>query len=280
MKHPMITVIIPTYNRYDMLVEAVESVLAQTYSHFEIIVVDDGSTDQTPDLFHSAYPRITYIYQVNQGPASARNRGVRSALGDWVAFLDSDDLWKPDKLEHQVNALEHHPHYAIAYTGEEWIRNGKPVVQRNYQAKYSGWIYPHCLERCIVGLSTVMMHRSIWESVGGMDESLPAAEDYDLWLRLAWLHPFLLIDMPLVIKRDGHPGQLSHQWGLDCYRVKSLEKMMSEPLLISPLKNITRYELCRKCEVLIKGFQKHYKNEEAEYYKQLKESHMPAHIHF
>jgi len=263
-----------------MLIEAVESVRAQTYSHYEIIIVDDGSTDQTPDLFYSAYPDIKYIYQNNQGPSAARNRGVRSALGEWIAFLDSDDLWKPDKLEKQMNALDHHPRYAITYTGEEWLRNGKTVVQRTYQAKHSGWIYAKCLERCIVGASTMMIHRSIWESVGGMDESIPAAEDYDLWLRLAWQYPFLLVDAPLTIKRDGHPDQLSHQWGLDCYRVKALEQMLNEPLLRSSLKNVTRYELCRKCEILIKGFQKHGKTEEVKYYTNIKASQMPSQVNF
>lgn len=278
MKRAMISVIIPVYNRYAMLIEAVESVRAQTYNWFEIIVVDDGSTDKTPDVFPSEYPRITYVYQKNMGPASARNRGVRCAHGEWVAFLDSDDLWKPDKLERQVRALTHHPRYAITYTGEEWIRNGKQVVQRDYQAKHSGWIYPYCLARCIVGISTLLMHRSVWESIGGMDESLPAAEDYDLWLRLAWQYPFLLVDRPLVVKRDGHPDQLSRQWGLDRYRIKALEKLVQEPLLRDSLKNITRYELCRKCDIVINGFQKHGKIEEAQYYKQLKENYTPPEI--
>ena len=272
MKKLAISVIIPTYNRYNQVCEAVASVREQTCAPMEIIVVDDGSTDETSDLFARGNPDIQYIRQANSGPAAARNNGVRAARGEWIALLDSDDLWRPEKLAIQVQALASTGGYDICYTGEEWIRNGKTVKQKKNHAKYSGWIYEHCVRQCIVGCSTVMLRRAVWLEEEGMDETLPAAEDYDLWLRLSCRYAFLLVEEALVIKRDGHTGQVSHQWGLDQYRVKALQKMLKRKELSERQKVLTRVGLADKCRILHAGYLKHGKITEAEYYETLKDA--------
>ncbi len=264
---PLISVIIPTYNRRRLLLEAIESVEKQTYSNVELIVVDDGSTDETAQLGETTSPLFRYTRQENRGPAAARNHGARIARGEWLAFLDSDDIWMPDKLARQWQTLEAEPEFRAIYTNELWIRRGVRVNQRRKHRKYSGWIYPYCLPLCIVSPSSILLHRELWEEAGGMDESLPAAEDYDLWLRLSWRHQFRLLDELLITKRGGHDDQLSHKfWGLDRFRVRALLKMMDEPKLRDDWRELTRRELCGKCRILAAGYAKHGRAEEAVYY--------------
>ena len=264
---PLITVIIPTYNRFQFLLEAVESVEAQSYPNLEIIVVDDGSTDETSSL--SKKDNLKYIFQENKGPSAARNTGAIAAKGDWLAFLDSDDLWTPKKLMKQWDALENNPDCKAVYTNEIWIRNGVRINQCKKHKKYSGWIYPQCLPLCIISPSSILLHKKMWEEVGGMDESLPMAEDYDLWLRLSAKHKFLFLDENLIIKRAGHSDQLSIKWGIDRYRVTALLKMLNSPELSDELKELTRLELLKKSKVLAIGFKRHGKNEEARFYEKI-----------
>jgi len=264
---PLISVIIPTYNRYKFLLEAINSVETQTYPEIEIIVVDDGSTDETSSL--SKKENIKYIFRENKGPAAARNTGARAAKGDWLAFLDSDDLWKHKKLAKQWNALEENPDYKVVYTNEIWIRNGTRINQRKKHKKFSGWIYPQCLPLCIVSPSSILLHRKLWEEAGGMDESLPMAEDYDLWLRISAKHKFLFLDEYLIVKRAGHPAQLSTEWGIDRYRVAALLKMVNDSELRDDWKDLTRKELRKKNEILTAGFKKHGKPDEADYYENI-----------
>ena len=271
MKGYFISVVIPTYNRCDMLGEALASVNAQNSSPDEIIVVDDGSTDDTPRLFQCGNHATRYIRQENRGVAAARNRGVQEARGAWIAFLDSDDLWLPEKLTCQLQALAHHPASRICYTAEQWLRHDKPVRQKKQHTRYDGWIYRHCLGRCFVGCSTLVIRRDLWLACGGMDETLPAAEDYDLWLRLAWQHPFLLVDRPLTIKRAGHPGQLSHQRGLDRYRLRALLKMLEISELPEQEKEYTRVEAIHRCRILQTGCLKRSKIKEADYYAHIEQ---------
>ena len=224
---PSVSVIIPTYNRRPLVREAVESVLAQSYRGFELIVVDDGSEDGTVRELSACGPGITVIPQARRGAASARNLGVRSSRGKYLAFLDSDDLWKPRKLEIQAAFLDSHPELEICQTEEVWLRNGRRVNPRKRHRKPSGDIFRPSLELCLVSPSAVMMTRGLFELLGGFDESFPVCEDYDLWLRVSRDYPVPLIPDPLTIKRGGHPDQLSRStWGMDRFRVRALEKLL------------------------------------------------------
>ncbi|MBF0196735.1 MAG: glycosyltransferase family 2 protein [Planctomycetes bacterium] len=260
-----VSVVIPTYNRVGRVQNAVESVLAQTYSVAEIIVVDDGSSDQTMAALEK-YQGLTLLQQVNSGPSAARNLGARHAKGEWLAFLDSDDLWQKDKLAKQVAFSEAHPDIKWLYTNEIWIRDGVRVNQCHHHAKLSGWIYPECLKLCLVSPSSIMLKRDLFWAKGGFDEALWAAEDYDLWLRIACDHPVGYLEEALIVKYGGHEDQLSRQWGIDRFRVMALEKM----LYIKELKakpdwwELTRKNIVRRLGILAKGYKKHGKVEEAE----------------
>ncbi len=225
---PGVSVVIPTFNRLSFTTEAVESVLRQTVCDLELVVVDDGSEDGTAEHLRKCFPdpRLRVIGPENLGVSAARNRGARETSGDWVAFLDSDDFWLPRKLERQLQALKDHPGTVACYTEEVWYRNGRWANPRKAHAKHSGWIFSHCLPLCIISPSSVMISRAVFESLGGFDESLPACEDYDLWLRLAARHPVHLVPERLIVKRNGHHGQLSQSFrALDRFRIRALWKV-------------------------------------------------------
>ena len=181
----LVSVIIPTYNRWPMLGEAVESVLAQTAGDYELIVVDDGSTDETRCRLADYGSRLTVLTQRRRGVSAARNLGASRASGGYLAFLDSDDLWHPKKLQRQLDFMERSPEVEICQTDEIWIRNGVRVNPRRRHRKPSGDIFRASLELCLVSPSAVMMRRELFERLGGFDESLPVCEDYDLWLRIS-----------------------------------------------------------------------------------------------
>jgi glycosyltransferase involved in cell wall biosynthesis len=222
-----ISVIIPTMNRASCLMAAVGSVCRQTRPAHEILVIDDGSTDDTRDIVSAAFPGVRYHYQENGGVSYARNAGIRLATGDWIALLDSDDRWHHHKLERQARALQENPAYAICHTDEIWIRNGKRVNPMHKHAKKGGHIFRHGLPRCAISPSSVLISKQLLEDVGKFDERLPACEDYDLWLRLCARYPVLYLEEPLTIKYGGHADQLSRRyWGMDRFRVYALQKVI------------------------------------------------------
>jgi glycosyltransferase involved in cell wall biosynthesis len=261
---PRVSAIISTHNRKDFVLEAVESVLAQTYGDYELIVVDDGSTDGTGEVLKRYGEHVHYSYQAHQGVSMARNRGLELAHGEFVAFLDSDDLWLPKKLRIQVAFMDEHPEAQICYTDEIWIRRGVRVNPKKKHAKYSGWVYPHCLPLCIISPSSALMRRGLFEQVGTFDPQLPVCEDYDLWLRVASHCPVFFIPQRLIVKRGGHPDQLSQQrWGNDRYRVIALATILELGVLTPQMRELTIQELHRKVRVLISGYLKRGKKEEA-----------------
>lgn len=264
------SVIIPTFNRRELLQEAIHSVLEQTYRNFELIIVDDGSNDGTRDLVTSLSNTIKYIYQENQGPAAARNRGIQKARGQFVTFLDSDDLWLKDKLKVQIEFMKSNPEALVCYTDEIWIRRGVRVNPKKKHQKHSGWIFSYCLPLCIVSPSSVLMRREFFNLAGYFDEQLPACEDYDLWLRASLKMPFYFIPQKLIIKRGGHPDQLSAQWGLDRYRVKALLKLLENENLTPEQKYLVIEKIKEKCKILEQGFRKHGNEKEAIYYQQIR----------
>ena len=261
---PFVTVIIPTYNRREFLKDAVDSVLEQTYRDFELIIVDDGSTDSRGDIIKKHRDsRIRYILQENRGVSAARNRGILEAQGKYISFLDSDDLWKRDKLETQIDLVKEKKDIPVSYTDEIWIRKGVRVNPMKKHRKYSGWIFEKCLPLCIISPSSVMIKSEVFDKTGLFDESLPVCEDYDMWLRVSSQYPIVFIDKKLIIKRGGHPDQLSNRsWGNDRYRVEALLKFIKDNHAEERYKRSAREELMRKCRVLANGYLKRGKFQE------------------
>ncbi|MGE0084820.1 MAG: glycosyltransferase [Desulfococcaceae bacterium] len=266
-----VSVIIPAYNRSLMLREAVDSVLNQDYPDFEIIVVDDGSADDTPEMLASYGDKITVIRQPNRGVSAARNRGIAAAKGELIAFLDSDDLWLPGKLTKQAEFFHAHPEALICQTEEIWIRRGKRVNPKNRHKKLSGLIFEPSLHLCLVSPSAVMMRGSLFEKVGLFDENLPACEDYDLWLRISRQYPVFLMDTPLIVKRGGHADQLSAAPGLDQYRIASIRKLLDSGDLTEDQRVAAIAVLKEKCAIYAAGCLKRGKVDEAGYFRKLAE---------
>jgi len=267
---PEVSVIIPTYNRWEFLNEAVESVLNQTYRDFELIVVDDGSTDTDRKILDCYSGEIKVIYQTHSGVSKARNTGIHAAQGNYITFLDSDDLWNYCKLEKQIQFFSSNQDYQVCYSDEIWIRNGKRVNPGKKHRKYSGWIFEYCLPLCIISPSSVMIKGDVFDEVGLFDESLPACEDYDLWLRISAKYPIYFLEEPLITKRGGHRDQLSHQfWGNDRFRIVALQKILSDGSLSSDYRHKAISVFQEKCLILMSGCKKRGKLTESNYYQSL-----------
>ncbi len=258
-----LAVVIPTYNRGRSIRRCLDSVYSQTRLPDEIIVVDDGSTDGSTLGLKDQFPGIQVISQENQGVSAARNTGIGYANSNWIAFLDSDDVWLDSKCEKQLEALCHNPGHEICHTQEIWIYNGREKrLPLNYH-KRGGWIFPHCLPVCAISPSTAIVSRELLISVGLFDETLPACEDYDLWLRIASRHPILLVDEPLIEKHGGHEDQLSNQRGLDLYRIQALEKFLNNSNSKTEYKELARETLLEKGNIVIHGAEKNGNTEVA-----------------
>ena len=268
-KQPLVSVIIPTYSRGWILEEALDSVLSQDFQDYELIVVDDGSTDNTREILAGYGNEITVLRQVNKGVSAARNRGIAEAAGRLIAFLDSDDLWLPQKLSRQVDFFNSHPEALISQTEEIWIRNGIRVNPKDRHRKPSGMIFERSLGLCLVSPSAVMIRKALFDAVGVFDESLPACEDYDLWLRISCRYPVHLIDTPLIVKRGGHADQLSKAPGLDKFRIHSLKNIIENGPLTDSQHRAAVHTLQDKCAIYAGGCRKRGKEAEAESYDAL-----------
>jgi glycosyltransferase involved in cell wall biosynthesis len=266
---PLVSVILPTYNRAAWAAEAVDSVLRQKGTTFELIVVDDGSSDETPRVLAAYGDRLQLLRLTHGGVSRARNRGVVASRGDLLAFLDSDDLWQPGKLAAQVAFMEAHPELAICQTEEIWVRNGRRVNPRQRHRKTAGMFFERSLELCLVSPSAVMMRRSLFEAFGGFDESLPACEDYDLWLRIGCRHPVGLIDAPLVVKRGGHADQLSRMPGLDRFRIRAIARLLAAGTLTRAQQAAAVSILRAKCRIYAAGCRKRGRMDEAKFHEAL-----------
>ena len=263
-----VSVIITTFNRRHTIERAVDSVLNQTHPADEIILIDDGSTDDTDQLIKTKYPNMDYIWQENQGVSRARNLGISQSRGQWIAFLDSDDEWLPSKLNAQIRLLKENPQYKICHTNEIWIRNGKRVNPMKKHEKSGGLIFEKCLPLCIISPSSVIIQRPLFKIYGVFDEDLPVCEDYDLWLRLCAFLPVLYESKPQIIKYGGHKDQLSQKyWGMDRFRISALEKIIQNPQLSAKNRQIAIRTLLEKIDIYILGARKRGKEEEITAYK-------------
>jgi len=260
-----ISVIIPTYNRKKYIKRAMDSVIRQSYKPFEIIVIDDGSTDGTYELIKQSYSssEISLEKQINNGVSSARNKGVKLANGDWIAFLDSDDEWFENKLELQVREIKKSKNFMICHTNEIWIRNGIRVNQMKKHQKYGGSIFEKCLDMCRISPSSVMIHRRIFDEIGLFDEDLIICEDYDLWLRISSKYPVLYLDSMLIKKFGGHEDQLSKNInGIEQFRIQSLEKILKTLPLKHSYFNSAKNMVLKKLRIYRSGLIKRNKIKE------------------
>ncbi len=250
------SVIIPVYNRPKLVRRAIESVLNQTRPADELIVVDDGSTDATPDVLARFIPDIKLISQPNRGVSAARNTGIRAARGNWIALLDSDDEWLPDKLEGDEAFIRRYPQYRLFQSEEIWIRNGRRVNPKAKHQKYGGYIFRQSLPLCIISPSAAVMERSLLEETGLFDESFPVSEDYELWLRITSKYPVGLDKRTGILKYGGHEGQLSTDEHMNFYRIRALEKIWAGGTLNREQTVWLLRELIAKLTIWINGARK------------------------
>lgn len=254
---PSVAVIIPTFNRRHCLGRALDSVFAQTLAPTEVCVIDDGSRDGTEALVRRNFPSVRYLYQANRGVSAARNAGIAATGSEWLAFLDSDDEWLPQKLERQFALLDSakgKPDHPLIHCDEIWIRNGVRVNPMVKHEKAGGRLFNRCLPLCVISPSATLLQRSLLDEVGLFDESLPACEDYDLWLRICSRFPVLYVNEPLLRKYGGHADQLSRRyWGMDRFRVRALDKLLSSAVLDTEQRRAARAMLLNKSEILING---------------------------
>lgn len=257
-----ISVVIPAYNREKFISRAIESVLNQTHKVDEIIVVDDGSLDNTLEVLDTFGDKIRVINQSNSGVSCARNRGVENSSFDWIAFLDSDDEWDKDKIREQVQFHADNPEILFSHTNEIWIRNGKKINQKSHHKKFGGFCFEKNLDFCHIAPSSVMIERDLFKEVGSFDESLVVCEDYDLWLRVLREYPIGLIEKELVTKYAGHDNQLSFGYSvMDKFRVTALLKHDDLEMV--------QEEIIKKCMILINGAKKRDNIDIQEEYKKI-----------
>ena len=250
-----ISVVIPTLNRINTLQRALDSVINQTYKPAEIIVVDNGSSDGTLKFLREQYPKITILTENKIGVSSARNKGIKKSINQWIALLDSDDAWHPRKLEIQTSMLDSAlKEYNLIHTDEVWFRNNKHINQMKKHKKQGGYIFERCLSLCCISPSSVLFKKNILDKVGLFDESLPVCEDYDMWLKICSSEEVLFAQDKLTYKYGGHKDQLSKSyWGMDRFRIKSIENIIKNFNLTYKQKKQAKKELIKKLKIIING---------------------------
>jgi glycosyltransferase involved in cell wall biosynthesis len=258
-----ISVIIPTLNRCFLLQRAIQSVLNQSYKPNEIIVIDNGSSDDTKKTIQTLYPNIRYLTEDKIGVSAARNKGIINARSEWIAFLDSDDVWKPEKLEKQlILNFEFKNKYRFIHTNEIWFRNGVFLNQMKKHEKSGGNLFNKCLKLCCISPSSSLIKKKIFDEYGLFDEDLKVCEDYDMWLRLTSKENVGYVSQPLVVKYGGHSDQLSQKyWGMDRFRIQSIEKNIKNKCFSKDQNKLAYEMLIKKLKIVIKGANKRSNSE-------------------
>lgn len=253
-----------------MLLEAIDSVHAQSIREFELIVVDDGSTDGSAEHLKGLAKTDRIKRIEHRGPAAARNHGVALARAPLTAFLDSDDFWAPTKLERQLEFMRDNPRCSISQTNEIWIRNERRVNPGVRHRKRGGDIFIDSLRTCLISMSATMMRTDLFRSLGGFDETMLAAEDYDLWLRIMIDREAGLLDEPLVTRRGGHQDQTSATTpALDRFRILALTKLLADDRL-SPARRTAVVEvLAEKCRIYSGGLARRGRVDQARFYERI-----------
>lgn len=267
-----ISAVIPSYNRGHSLIRALDSVYAQTSPVDEVILVDDGSTDGSQKRVSERFPHVRIIRQPNRGVSAARNLGIGAARCEWIALLDSDDCWLPNKIRRVRETAQRNSEEILFHSDEIWIRNGVRVNPMRKHRKYGGWIFERCLPLCAISPSATVVSKAVLEDLGSFDETLPACEDYDLWLRLCHRFPVHYIDEALIVKYGGHDDQLSRRYpAMDRFRVQALHRLLGNAKLHPDDYAAARKVLCDKLEILCRGASKHGNRELLEEFEPLRE---------
>lgn len=239
-----------------------KSVLSQREVPDEIIVVVDGSEDGTEEALFKLEPSLIILSQPHRGVSAARNTGIHHAKGEWIAFLDDDDLWHEDKLLYQKSWIAQGSPWII-HTDEVWFYRGKRVPQRWHHRKGGGDQFFRSLQLCCISPSAAVVHRKVFEKIGFFDERMPACEDYDFWLRATLHFPVGFVPLPLTLKRGGLAPQLSRQPLLDQWRVYALWKLLKQPL-----SKVERAMVCQtiqwRCRILSQGAEKRGRHKESQ----------------
>lgn len=264
-----ITAIIPTYNRADFLPLAIESILNQTIPLDEIIIVDDGSEDDTQKILEK-YKNLKIIKTANLGVSHARNTGIKNAKNSWIAFLDSDDIWSKEKIEKQINFHKENPDILFSHTNERWIRDGKEIKYPKSLKKPEGECFLQNTSTCKIAASSVLVSKRVFEDIGYFDESMSVCEDYDMWLRVSLRYQIGLLKESLITKYAGHPQLSSTIFAIDRYHIYSLLKFLDTKFHIQIKKEIEK-----KCKILEKGALKHNNQEILKMVRDIKSQILP-----
>ncbi len=218
-----VSIVIPTYNRETFITKALDSVMAQTYQHFEVVVIDDGSTDNTRDVVQAYGEKVHYFYQRNKGIAGARNAGIKKSCGSYIAFLDSDDYWRPEKLERQMALFHEHREYGLVASCCASVRLDGSFREKNRPGK-SGRVLTDLFIKNFIRTSSVVIKKACFEKVGLFDEELRECEEYDLWLRIAAQYSVGFINESLAVYVDNPEGISTDSLAGRLFRLKVLEK--------------------------------------------------------
>jgi glycosyltransferase involved in cell wall biosynthesis len=261
---PQVSVVIPTYNRRQLIEKAIESVLAQTYSDWEIVVIDNGSTDGTDKHLLAKYGNTLRLIRLdtNVGIPKGRNVGIREARGGYVALLDSDDYWKPNKLSRQMRCFEEDPSYGMVATQCSSVTPDGSTRERNRPGK-SGWVLVDLFKANFIRTSSAVIKKEVLDSIGLFDEELAECEEYDLWLRVASKWPIGFINEPLTVYLDNPEGVSVDRLRGRLFRQKVLEKgYLHEQIPAS----IYTKRLARNCFVIGRHYLRKGEREEARRY--------------
>ena len=263
-----ISVIIPTLNRVNLLKRALRSVLNQTLPPDEIIVIDNGSTDDTKNMIKDNFQNIKYYYLHDKGVSKARNLGIKNSNSEWLSFLDSDDEWHRKKLEKQINFIKYNSKCKFVHSNEVWLRNGIHLNQLKKHKKKGGNIFKNCLKMCCISPSSVILKKNIFYDYGFFDESFKVCEDYEMWLRISAKEEICFLEDKLLIKHGGHKDQLSKKfWGMDRFRVYAIEKNLLNNNFSKNQNCLAKFFLLQKLEVIINGAKKRNNIETFEKFK-------------
>ena len=250
-----VSVVIPSRNRLAYLPRAISSVLNQSFVVQEIIIIDNDSSDETISYVKKKFKKVKVIKENKIGVSHARNLGIKNSSYEWIAFLDSDDEWMPDKINKQFSFLKKvNFKLQLVHTNEIWIKNGLLKNQKKKHLKKGGYIFENCLDICRISPSSVLINKSLFEKFGLFDTKFKICEDYELWLRLSSKIEIGYLNEPLIKKHGGHLGQLSTKyWGVDRYRVKALEKLLINNFLTYDQKIKVLETLLKKINIILLG---------------------------
>ncbi|MCF8059881.1 MAG: glycosyltransferase [Bacteriovoracaceae bacterium] len=257
---PLVSVLIPTFNRASVVERAVKSVLDQTIIDLECLVIDDASTDHTQEILSKIQDcRLKVItHNENGGVSKSRNTGFQQSRGAWIALLDSDDEWLPERLDRQLEVAKNDPDLPLIHGEEIWIRNGKRIKQPKSHKKSGGAIFRQCLHQCLIGPSATLMKRELYEEMSGFREDYPVCEDYELWLRVTSKYNVGFVEAPIIIKYGGHEDQLSSRYkAMDYWRVRAMDEIFKVGNLSSEDEKELISVLIKKSEILKMGYIKH-----------------------